>query len=107
MNREEYIALFESLGFYCLDREHSRLSVEEAYNTGRILRHDDVELPTVYFNGNRHGVYFVVRSEQQMHFPSVWWTVIDPQKTTDDVPPYMTLRPMPGRERAAFSQLRS
>ena len=38
MNREEYIALFESLGFYCLDREHSRLSVEEAYNTGRILR---------------------------------------------------------------------
>lgn len=105
MNRDQYIEMFEQVGFYCQDRYGNQHPVATAYNTGRRLRHRPVDLPTIYFNGNEHGVYFVVKVEDSIHFSTLPWGRIDPQKPSDDTPTFMTLVPRAGRERQAFDEL--
>ena len=106
MTKDEYIELFKSLRFHCKDKQGNRLPVEIAYNAGRTLRHPDTMLPTVYFCGNEHGVYFVVKSSQNDRFGSAW-RVFGPQKDSDNNPRYMTLIPLSGFERVAFEGLLS
>ena len=105
MTKDEYIELFRSLEFYCRDRQGSRHPIETAHMAGRILRHPDTILPTVYFNKNRHGVYFVVRLENYRRFPARFWEVLEPQTPADNDPHYMTVAPRSGLERQAFEEL--
>ncbi len=89
MNKDDYIELFESLGFYCQDGNGNRLPVAHAYQAGRKLRHDDGHVPTVYFNGNEDGVYFVVRIEEWRHFPADLWDEIDQQEASRQLRNYL------------------
>ena len=107
MTKDEYIELFGSLGFYCRDKQRNRCEVETAYNAGRILKHPDTTLPTVYFNGKHYGVYvyFDVRLKEYRWFPARFWEVLEPQRPTDNDPNYMSVAPRSGLERRAFEEL--
>ena len=105
MDRYEYVALFEELGFYCQDREGDLFPPADAYYTGRPLRHPGADLPTIYFAGNEEeGVRFAVYLDDLRHFPPEHWDEIGPHGAED--PGRITnLVPRSGHERAAFVAL--
>ena len=91
MNKEEYIDLFQGLGFYNI----------EIYKT---LKHRK-PIPSLYFN-HRYGlVSFVAYTQDEYHFPAHTWERIPPQKKKDDKPNLITVVPKAGREREAFRAL--
>ncbi len=106
MNKDDYIHLFEWLGFWCQDGHGNRLPVADAYNRGRTLRHDDGRVPTIYFNGNDSGVYFVVRLEDSRHFIADLWHEIESRRPSEDDRRYVTLIPNPRAVRRAVHSLR-
>ena len=42
MDKDQYIALFEKLDFFCLDQDGNECPVATAYQAGRVLRHRTV-----------------------------------------------------------------
>ena len=106
MDKEQYVEMFDRFGLYCTDGQGNEHHVQTAYNGGRVLRHPTIDMPTVYFCGNEHGVYFVAMSSQSDRFVTAW-RVLGPQKDSDNAPRYMTLVPVSGFERMAFEGLLS
>ena len=96
MTKDEYISLFEELGFFCRNQAGTDLPVAEAYQTGRSLRHPG-GMPTVYFGAS----VFTTRQSDYRKFPARYWVHV----SDGSDPGYMNLKPRPGHEREAFEDL--
>lgn len=94
MNAEGYIALLLELGY------ERRMP-----NDAKLLRHSRTNMPRLYFNRNRDGVYFVGYKAENQYFHPAHWTWLVPQKGKDDKPNLITIVPKSGREREAFAEL--
>lgn len=104
MNKDDYIDLLEGLGFYCQDGSGNRLPVSESYNLGRILRHDEGHVPSIYFGGPESDPYFTVRLEEWRYFPADLWDEIDLRP--GGYPAIINLIPNPRAARRAIQSLR-
>lgn len=91
MTKDEYIRLFNALGFYGIELR-------------KTLKHMK-PLPSLYFNHIDGQVSFVGRAREEQRFPSRLWDKIPPQQKKDNVPRLITIVPKPGKEREAFVDL--
>jgi uracil-DNA glycosylase len=93
MELEVYIPMLKSLGFLQVER-------------GKVLKHSKA-MPSIYLNRRRDGfVYFTayVRDSDYYADTSVW-RKLAPQQLTDNKLHFITIVPLPGRERYAFEAL--
>ena len=103
MHKEDCIELLERLGFYCQDVRENRPPVADSYILGRILRHDDGHMPSIYFGGPENGVYITVRLEEWCHFPAYPWDEVDLRPR--GYPEIINIVPRPRAERLAIRSL--
>jgi HNH endonuclease len=92
MNGDQFMDLFDSLRF-------------EVAEYRLLLRHPALTC-SLYFNRRRDGlVYFTGYRKDAARFPPGDWERMPAQQKKDDRPELITVRPLPGRERAAFERL--
>lgn len=105
MTRERYIRMFESLDMYECDESGVHHQIARP-NTGRVMRHPDVDLPRFYFNRNRNGlVYFAAKLYDQEYFPEDHWDRMPYNLVKDSDGIRLNIVPIAGRERRAFASL--
>ena len=110
MTAEKYVDVFDELGIYELDERGGEHSIARP-NTGRVMRHRDVDLYplSLYFNRNRTvGVYFVGKLRDEDHFSECLWERIsdDTVKLSDQrIAGSLPIVPRVDRERRAFESL--
>lgn len=94
MTFETYTLMFQRLGFTTIELRY-------------LLRHQSLGL-SIYFNRNRYGtVYFTAyRKDWSAYSPAMWLFLLPMQKKDDD-PKFITLLPIPSKEREAFQSLLS
>jgi hypothetical protein len=74
---------------------------------GYKLRHVALDC-TLYFNRKSSGeVYFTAYRRDAHRFSADLWVQLPPQQRKDDDPKFLTVRPKPGKDRAAFESLLS
>ena len=101
MDRIELGQLIDGLDLYCTDNDWREYPGSEAYQRGRILRHHDASLPSMYFDGRGGRAYFTIRVDELHHLSPWLWE--DLGMSTE--PDYLRVCPKPGRGREALESV--
>ena len=110
MSADQYVRLFDELGIYECDNSGVDHRIDRP-NTGRVMRHPDVDLCSfsLYFNRNGEvGVYFVGIVKDENYFPERLWERIPDHLVKDrdrQAKGGLPIIPRAGREWRAFESL--
>ena len=107
MTREQYARMFHALNIYECDESGVDHRIDRP-NTGRVMRHTEVDLRmlSLYFNPNKlRDVHFSAKSGVEEYFPARFWELLPDNMVKESDWGRLNVVPRAGRERRAFESL--